>query len=153
MALLETHEMTINHPTEDGVTFVLRVPLLAGDLAAMDDAGTMARAKLLSVLRSLVGWSYDAPIKKTLERQLAAHYGSGRGAFPDDLGYLREIAWMHEHGLVSSYAEWAALPARVVQDARLWADADSKYQQKRAQREKEAADRAARGGVGRAKHR
>lgn len=62
MALIVKENKRLEHPTEPGAWFVMRVPLNAGDLAEMGDAGNLAQVKMAAIVRSLVEWSYPEPI-------------------------------------------------------------------------------------------
>lgn len=48
------------------------------------------------------------------------------------------MAWLHEHGLISNFDDYAALPAIELQKARLWAEADMAYQKKQHDAAKQA---------------
>lgn len=57
--------------------------------------------------------------KKRLDLALAGHFGAGNGRFPAELGYINEMGWLKERGLISCWADYRNLPARVLHDARM----------------------------------
>ena len=73
MALLVKQVKRFEHPDEPGEWFDLRVPLTAGDMKEMGDAANIAVVKFLGVARSLVAWSYAAPVSTESVEQLDAH--------------------------------------------------------------------------------
>ena len=49
------------------------------------------------------------------------------------------MAWLREHGLIGSYDDYVSLPVAVLQDARMWEEADAADDHKRAAAEARAA--------------
>ena len=70
MALVVRQIKHIEHETEPGTWFDLRVPLSAGDLSTIGDAENMADVKLKGVTLALKAWSYDAPLTPENVREL-----------------------------------------------------------------------------------
>ena len=62
MALIKKTNKRLEHPTEPGAWFVVRLPLSAGDLAAMRSDGTSIAMSLDLAAEVIKEWSYDAPI-------------------------------------------------------------------------------------------
>ena len=53
--------------------------------------------------------------KKRLLNELRAIDYGGKG--PGELGYLAEMNWLHEHGVISGFGEYLELPINVYEDA------------------------------------
>lgn len=72
--------------------------------------------------------------KKRIELALSAHFIAGTGRFPAELGYLNEMAWLKEHGIISSWRDYDDMPLRTWSDARMVMYAEGKAQQQKRQR-------------------
>ncbi len=70
-------------------------------------------------------WPADGRGKKRLRLGLLAAIGPGRGPIPSELRYLSEMNWLHQHGLVSCYEDYLALPAAVLEDCHLLMEAEA----------------------------
>jgi hypothetical protein len=62
MALIKKTNKRLEHPTEPGAWFVVRLPLSAGDLAAMRSDGSSIAMSLDLAAEVIKEWSYDAPV-------------------------------------------------------------------------------------------
>jgi hypothetical protein len=62
MALVKKTLKRLEHPTEPGAWFVVRLPLSAGDLAGLRAEGTRIGMTLDLAAEVIKEWSYDAPI-------------------------------------------------------------------------------------------
>lgn len=62
MALVVKHTKHLEHPTEPGAWFDVRLPLSAGDMAGMRSDGKAIGMTLDLLAAVLVAWSYDAPV-------------------------------------------------------------------------------------------
>ncbi len=62
--LVVKQERRLEHPTEPGTWFTVRLPLSVGDMAKAGDASNLAEVKLYTLAGAITAWSYDAPVSR-----------------------------------------------------------------------------------------
>lgn len=70
MALITKQDRRISPPHEPESWFTVTVPLDAGDLADMGDAGNLAQVKIAGVTKALKAWSFPEPVSVDNIRRL-----------------------------------------------------------------------------------
>ena len=71
MALVKTTIKRLDHPTENGAWFVVRTPLMAGDLEGLTSSGDNRITVSFELMGSVIQeWSYEEPISVEALRTL-----------------------------------------------------------------------------------